>query len=278
MKRLKKLALVLTLGIAALSLVACGNNKKEAADGKNAPVKIGVVGTKHEEWDAVKDKLAKDGTNIELVEFTDYNEPNEALLAGDIDLNSFQHQVFLDNFNKEKNAELTAIGNTQLAPLGIYSKNIKDVKELKENDKVSIPDDVTNQGRSLRLLQTAGLIKVKDGVDFPTPKDVTENKLNLEIIPMDASQTARSLDDVAVALINNGVATDAGYIPTKDAIFLESVDKNSKPYINIIVARPEDKDNETFKKIVKTYQSDDTKKIIEETSKGSSIPAWDIEL
>lgn len=278
MKKFKKIALVLALGTLTLSIAACGkSDKKEVADGVNRPIKVGLVGTKHEEWDAIKDKLGKEGTQIELVEFTDYNQPNEALLAGDVDLNAFQHQIFLDNFNKEKNSNLVSIGDTQLAPLGIYSKKIKDVKELKEGDKITIPNDVTNGARAIKLLQTAGLIKAKD-VEFPTDKDIVENKLNLEIIPVDASQTARSLDDVAAAAINNNVATDAGYIPTKDAIFLEPVDKNSKPYINIIVARPDEKDNEAFKKIVKAYQTDDTKKIIEKTTKGSSIPAWDIQL
>ena len=276
MKKFKKIALVLALGTLTLAIAACGkSDKKEVADGVNRPIKVGLVGTKHEEWDAIKDKLGKEGTQIELVEFTDYNQPNEALLAGDVDLNAFQHQIFLDNFNKEKNSNLVSIGDTQLAPLGIYSKKIKDVKELKVGDK--IPNDVTNGARAIKLLQTAGLIKAKD-VEFPTDKDIVENKLNLEIIPVDASQTARSLDDVAAAAINNNVATDAGYIPTKDAIFLEPVDKNSKPYINIIVARPDEKDNEAFKKIVKAYQTDDTKKIIEKTTKGSSIPAWDIQL
>lgn len=276
MKNFKKLALALTLVVSTFSLVACGN-KEKASTKKDDPIKIGVVGEKNDEWNFVIDKLKKDGINVELVNFTDYNQPNDALLSGDIDLNSFQHQIFLDNFNKEKGSNLVAIGNTQLAPIGIYSNKIKSIEEIEDGAKVAIPDDVTNGGRSLTLLQTAGLIKVKD-VDFPEVKDITENKKNLDIIPMDASQTARSLEDVTVSIINNGVATDAGFIPTEDAVFLEPVDENSKPYINIIVSREEDKDNETYKKIVETYQQDDTKKIIEESSKGSSIPAWDIKL
>lgn len=275
MKKIKKLSIILTLVIGIFSLVACGN--KEKVSDENNAVKIGVVGEKQEVWDYVADKLEKENIKIELVKFTDYNQPNEALLSKDIDLNSFQHQIFLDNFNKDKNSDLIAIANTQLAPLGIYSNKIKNISEIKDGDKIAIPDDVTNSGRSLVLLQTAGLIKVKD-VDFPTLKDITQNKKNLEIILMDASQTARSLDDVKASIINNGVATDAGFIPTEDAVFLEPVDENSKPYINIIVSRKEDKDNETYKKIVEIYQQEDTKKIIKESSKGSSIPAWDIEL
>lgn len=269
MKKFKKLALTLILSAFALSLVACGNTDKSS-------IKIGVVGEKQEVWDYVIDKLKDENINVELVKFTDYNQPNDALLSKDIELNAFQHQIFLDKFNEDKKSNLVAIGNTELAPLGIYSSKIKSVDEIKNNDKIAIPDDITNEARSLVLLQSAGLIKVKN-VDFPTLKDIEENNKNLEIIEMDASQTARSLDDVAVSLINNGVATDAGFIPTEDAIFLELVDKNSKPYINIIVSRFEDKDNEIYKKIVEVYQEEDTKKIIEESSKGSAIPAWDID-
>lgn len=277
MKKLKKLLLTTTLVVSALSLVACGNSNKEVADGVNEAIKVGVVGEKHEVWDFVQEKLDKDGFKIDIVTFTDYNQPNEALLSKDIDLNSFQHQIFLDNFNNEKNADLISIGDTILAPIGLYSNKIKDVSEIKENDKIAIPDDVTNGARSLKLLETAGFLKVKD-VDFPTVKDIEENRLNLEIIPMDASQTARSLDDVTVSIINDGVAIDAGYIPTEDSIYLEPVDKNSKPYINIIVSRQEDKDNEALKKVVEAYQAEDTKEIIKESTKGSGIPAWDIEL
>lgn len=271
MKKFKKLATALLLSVCALSLVACGNKKDDSS------IKLGVVGEKQEVWDYVVEKLKKEDINVELVKFTDYNQPNDALISGDIDLNSFQHQVFLDKFNEDRKSDLVAIGDTELAPLGIYSSKIKSVDEIKDKDRIAIPNDLTNEARALVLLQTAGLIKVKD-VDFPTLKDVEENPKNLEIIEMDASQTARSLDDVSASLINNGVATDAGFIPTKDSIFLEPVDQNSKPYINIIVSRKEDKDNEVYKKIVKAYQSEDTKKVIEETSKGSSIPAWDIQL
>lgn len=207
--------------------------------------------------------------------FTDYNQPNEALLSGDLQLNSFQHQRFLDNFNKEKGSNIVSIGDTVLAPLGLYSSKIKDVSEIKNGDRIAIPDDVSNGSRALILLQTAGLIKVNGQAgDDLTKDDITENPLNLEIIALDASQTARSLDDVTAAAINNGMAIDAGYIPTKDAFFLEPVDDNSKPYINIIATKEENKDNEVLKKIVQAYQTDETAKAIDETTKGSSISAW----
>lgn len=277
MKKLfKLLIIVLTISL----LAACTGEKNTAGlpenlGTKDNPVKIGVVGEDTEVWDEVITRLQEQDIYAELVTFTDYNQPNEALLSGDLQLNSFQHQRFLDNFNKEKGSNIVSIGDTVLAPLGLYSSKIKDVSEIKNGDRIAIPDDVSNGSRALILLQTAGLIKVNGQAgDDLTKDDITENPLNLEIIALDASQTARSLDDVTAAAINNGMAIDAGYIPTKDAFFLEPVDDNSKPYINIIATKEENKDNEVLKKIVQAYQTDETAKAIDETTKGSSIPAW----
>lgn len=272
---MKKKALIGLIGLVALSVLAVGCGKKEAADKGVEKVKLGVVGENTEVWEDVQDRLKDQGIEVEIVKFTDYNQPNAALADGSIDLNSFQHQIFLDNYNTEHKTDLVAIGDTVTAPLAIYSDKIKDIKELKEGDKVSIPNDVTNGGRALLLLQTAGLIKVDSAAKTtPTPKDVTENNLNLKISELDATQVARSLQDVDIALINSGLAVDAGFVPSEDGIFLEPIDATSKPYVNIIVSTTENKDKEVFKKIVKEYQTEATKKVIDETSKGSSVPAW----
>ncbi|NLM66277.1 MAG: MetQ/NlpA family ABC transporter substrate-binding protein, partial [Enterococcus sp.] len=237
--------------------------------------KLGLIGADTDVWDDVQARLKDEGIDLEYVKFTEYSQPNTALANGDIDLNSFQHQYFLDNFNAEHGTDIVSIGNTVNAPLGIYSDKIKDVKELKEGDQVAIPNDVTNGGRALLLLQTAGLIKVNpDKAQAPTVSDITENKLNLEIVELEASQTARALQDVAASVINSGMAVDAGFVPTTDAIYLEPVDDTSRPYVNIIAARKEDADNEVYQKVVAAYQTDETIKVIEATSKGSSIPAW----
>lgn len=267
------LALVSLVALGSL-LVGCGK-KDNTAEAGTEKVKLGVVGEDTDVWDNVKERLKKEGIELEIVKFSDYNQPNVALAEKSIDLNSFQHQIFLDTYNKEHGTELVAIGDTVTAPLGIYSTKIKDVSEVKEGDEVSIPNDVTNGGRALLLLQTAGLIKVDPAAKTtPTPKDITENKLNLKINELDAAQVARSQQDVTIALINNGLAIDAGLSPEEDAIFLEPIDATSKPYVNIIVAREAEKNKEIYKKIVAAYQTDETKKIIAETSKGSSIPAW----
>lgn len=271
-KWIKTLAAIITpvsLGISALAPVTSA----QAAE----KVKLGLVGDDTRVWDNVKERLAKDGIELEYVKFTEYSQPNAALADGSIDLNAFQHQIFLDSYLQEhKDQELVSIGNTVNAPLGVYSKKIKDIKDLKEGDTVAIPSDPTNGGRALHLLQTAGLIKVDEAKGYkPTVSDIKENKLNLKIQELDASQTARALDDVTASIINSGVAVDAGYTPSKDAIYLEPVDKSSKPYVNIIVARKKDAENATYKKIVEAYQTEDTKKVIEEVSKGSLLPAWE---
>lgn len=272
MKKLGKLF----IGIIALGVVLVGCSTGNAKNDEKQVVKLGVVGANNEVWESVKDRLKDQNIDLELVEFSDYTQPNAALAEREIDLNSFQHQIFLDNYNTEHKTDLVSIGNTVSAPLGIYADKIKDVSELQDGAEIAIPNDATNGGRALLLLQSAGLIKVDPSKkQTPTVNDITENKLNLKISELDAAQTARALKDVDASVINSGMAVDAGFVPSKDAIFLEPVNDTSKPYVNIIVARKEDENNETYKKIVEAYQNDDTVKVIEETSKGSSIPAWE---
>ncbi|MFC4697857.1 MetQ/NlpA family ABC transporter substrate-binding protein [Enterococcus aquimarinus] len=277
----------LSVGLAAVALLVlatgCGKNDEtgvsaagQTSEQERTTVKLGIIGADTDVWDSVQARLKDEGIDLEYVQFTDYSQPNTALASGDIDLNSFQHQFFLDNFNEEHETDLVSIGNTVNAPLGIYSEKISDIAELKEGDKVAIPNDVTNGGRALILLQSAGLLTVDEAKQqAPTVSDITDNPLNLEIVELDAAQTARALQDVTVSVINSGMAVDAGYIPANDAIYLEPVDEKSRPYVNIIATRAEDADNDIYQKIVAAYQTDETIKVIEETSKGSSIPAWE---
>ncbi|MEG0289653.1 MAG: MetQ/NlpA family ABC transporter substrate-binding protein [Carnobacterium sp.] len=274
MKKLKKLAIGTILTAGVLLTAACGNGNKATGE-ETTTVKLGVVGEVNEPWEYVKEQLAADGINLELVKFSDYATPNTALAEGELDLNSFQTKIFMEAFNEDHGEDLTPIGDTVIAPLGIYSSDLKDVSEIKENDTIAIPNDVSNEGRALLLLQTAGLIEVDPAKgQVPVVEDVTSNPLNLTLQPLDSSQTARALEDVAASVINSGMAVDAGFIPTEDAIFLEPVTESSDPYVNAIVVRGEDKDNELYNKIVAAYQTDGTKEVIEKTSKGSSIPVW----
>ena len=273
---MKKLGKLLVAAAFLLLVTGCSNSAAQSGKDATVTVKLGVVGDDTDVWDDVQKRLAKEDIKLEYVKFTDYNQPNDALAQGEIDLNAFQHQFFLDNYNKEHGTDLVSIGNTVNAPLGIYADQLTSVADLKKGATVAIPNDVTNGGRALLLLQTAGLIEVDPAKgQTPTTSDITANKLDLKIEELDASQTARALADVDAAVINSGVAVDAGFTPTKDAIYLEPVDDNARPYVNIIVSRKEDANNKTYQKIVDAYQAKETEKVIEETSKGSSIPAWE---
>lgn len=274
MKKIIKygLLLVVLAGVAT----ACSKGEAKKGEGETKTVKLGIIGDDTDVWDDVKNRLKDEGIKLEYVKFSDYNQPNSALADGSIDLNAFQHQFFLDNYNKEHGTDLVSIGNTVNAPMAIFSEKIKDIKDVKDGGEVAIPNDVTNGGRALLLLQTAGLIKIDEKAGItPTVSDITENSKNLKITELDASQTARALQDVDLSVINSGVAVDAGFNPQKDSIFAEPVDENSKPYVNIIVSRKEDEKNETYQKIVDAYQTDETKKVIDETSKNTSFPAWE---
>ncbi|MBS4201250.1 MetQ/NlpA family ABC transporter substrate-binding protein [Bacillus sp. FJAT-49732] len=267
----KTLLLLFVLTVAAV-LAACGNSAT-GADGKTKKIKIGVTGTDGEVWPILKKKAAAEGIEIELVEFADYTLPNQALENGDIDINSFQHIAFLSSFSKENNADLVPIGATVIAPMGIYSKKIKDVSELEDKAKVAIPDDPSNQARALKLLESAGLIKLADDFGlFGDPSKIVDNPKNLEIIPMVAQQTPQVLPDVAISVINNGVAGQAGFDPAKDPIFLEDgADKNAIPYVNVFAARSEDADNETFKRIVELYHTEEVKEAVKKDTNGGSF-------
>ena len=263
----KKLLLTLASAGSLFALSGCGNQADEV-------VRVGVIGEDHEDWEFVQDKVADQGVDLELVSFSDYSQPNRALDDGDIDLNAFQHRIFLDNFNEEFGTNIVPIADTVIAPLGIYSEEVQDVSEIGEGAEIAIPNDVTNGGRALVLLQSAGLLEVDpDAGILPTTDDITDNPLNLEITELDASQTARSIGDVTAAVINSGIAVDAGYSPEEDAVFLEPVDENSEPYINVIAANEGD-ERESFDIIVDAYQSEDTLEVINEASENSEIVVW----
>ena len=246
-------------------LAACGGNKKD-----DKTVTVGVASDDTKVWDKVKELAKKDGINVEIKKFSDYNVPNKALNDGDIDMNAFQHFAFLHEYEKaNKGTHITPIRTTVFAPLGIYSKKVKDIKDLKKGAKVVIPNDVSNQARALKLLENAGYIKLsKDFGLKGSKKDIVENKKDLDIKAVDAQQTARSLDDVDIAVINNGVASKSGLDPKKDPIFLEKDDTNtSKPYINIIAVNDKDKDNKTYKKVAELYHSKEARKALKEDTK-----------
>ena len=273
---LKSLTVVLLCAGLLLTATACG--KKEDTNIKET-VKLGVVGDDQRLWEKAAELAAKDGIKIELVHFSDYNTPNDALINGDIDLNAFQHKAFLDAYNASKNTDLVPIGRTFISPIGAYSDKIKDLKDVPQNGKVSIPNDTTNGGRSLFLLEAAGLIKLRDDVGVsPTKDDIVENPKNITIDELDAAQVARTLPDVDAAVINTNLAIDAGLSPKDDAIFMEPLNDNSAPYINYVVARGEDKDNALYKKVAAYYRTPEVKALNDELYEKTQVMAWDLDI
>lgn len=262
MKRLIGLVIV-----ALVLLAACGSNNDKK-------VTIGVASNDTKAWEKVKELAKKDDIDVEIKHFSDYNLPNKALNDGDIDMNAFQHFAFLDQYKKaHKGTKISALSTTVLAPLGIYSDKIKDVKKVKDGAKVVIPNDVSNQARALKLLEAAGLIKLKKDFGLAgTVKDITSNPKQKKTA-VDAQQTARALSDVDIAVINNGVATKAGKDPKNDPIFLEKSNSDAvKPYINIVAVNDKDLDNKTYAKIVELYHSKEAQKALQEDVKDGEKP------
>lgn len=264
---------LITLTILSLFLlVGCGNKSEN-----DQVVKLGVVGDDQRLWEKAAELAEKDGITIELVPFSDYNTPNDALVNGDVDLNAFQHKAFLDEYNHSKKTNLVPIGRTFISPIGAYSNTLKDLRDVPENGKVSIPNDTTNGGRALFLLEAAGLIELKDDVGVsPTLSDVSANPKNIEINELDAAQVARTLPDVDAAVINTNLAIDAGLSPKDDAIFMEPLNENSAPYINYVVAREEDKDNELYNKVAAYYRTPEVKELNDKLYEETQKMAWEL--
>jgi D-methionine transport system substrate-binding protein len=270
-KYLKRLALAAVVTFAVTGLAGCG--QQAAAPAADKPLKVGVTAGPHAEiMDAVKKVAEKDGLKIQIVEFNDYVQPNVALSQGDIDVNSFQHQPYLDNMVQDRKYDIVSVAKTVIYPMGIYSKKVKSLSELKPGATIAIPNDPTNGGRALLLLEKQGLIKLKAGAGLKAAAaDIAENPKNFKIKELDAAQVPRSMEDVELAAINTNYAMTAGLVPNKDALAIE--DGNS-PYANVIAVRSKDKDNPAIAKLIKAYQSEDVKKFIDEHFKGSVIATW----
>lgn len=259
--------------ITLLIITSCGNRQKN--DDPNL-IKVGVQSGPEYAVAQEAQKVAKEkyGLEVELVQFNDYVMPNEALLQGDIDVNAFQNKPYLDVQSKQRGYKFAIVGNTFVYPLAGYSKKIKSLDELQDGSTIIIPNDLTNGGRSLLLLQKTGLIKLKADVGLlPTVNDIIENSKSLKIIELEAPQLPRSMDDqnVTIAVINNTFASQVGLSAYRDGIFVE--DKDS-PYVNLIVAREDNKDSEKVKRFVQAYQSPDVEAAAEKEFKGGAIKGW----
>ena len=245
-------------------------------DGEKRVIRIGVVGEANEPWEAAMENLKDEDFTIELVRFSEYILPNAALAEGEIELNSFQHRMFLENEIESEGYEIEEIGVTILAPLTVYSEEFDDIADIPEDGIIAIPNDPTNGGRALKLLEAAGLITVDPEVGYlGTEADITDNPLNLEILAVEASMTAQSLPDVSAAIINGHHASTHGLSPEEDGLFTEEIDDDpDNPFINVIVARSDEADDEDYQKIVEAFQQANVAEVILEAYKGTQIPAW----
>ncbi|PAU56454.1 MetQ/NlpA family ABC transporter substrate-binding protein [Pseudomonas indica] len=220
----------------------------------------------------VKPALAKEGVELNVKVFTDYVQPNIQVAEKRLDANFFQHQPYLDEFNKGKGTELVAVTGVHVEPFGAYSSKIKSLDELPQGGTVVIPNDATNGGRALLLLDKAGVIKLKDKSNIlATPKDIVENPKSLKVRELEAATLPRVLTQVDLALINTNYALEAKLNPTKDALVIEGSDS---PYVNILVARPDNKDSDAMQKLAKALNSAEVKQFIEEKYKGAVVPAF----
>lgn len=236
-------------------------------------IKIGVTAGPHAQiLEQVKPLAARQGLEMEILEFTDYVVPNQALADGDLDANSFQHQPYLDNQVADRGFDLVSVAKTVIFPMGFYSKKIKSLEELPDDATIAIQNDPTNGGRALLLLEANGLIELRDEAGLKaSPLDITANPKNLKIVELDAAQLPRSLDDVDAAAVNTNYALEAGLDPNKDAILQESAES---PYANIIAVRSEDADAPWVKTLVDAYHSPEVKQFVQDKFKGAVVTAW----
>lgn len=285
MKKLVKACLAFGL---LFNLAACGSNESSESSSSVAEddssqsaevitVKVGVVGAYNDQWDTVNELLKDEGIQVELVYFNDYATPNRALNDGDIDMNAFQHHAYLDNEVEECGYDIVSIGDTLIAPLGVFNNKdkISSVDEFKDGDIIAIPSDATNGGRALKILEEIGLIECDPEAGYlPTVADITKYNVQIEIQELESGMLASILPDVTAALINGGNAFTAGLSPIDDTIYIETIGDDVDRLKNCLVVRTEDKDNEVYLKVLEAYQTDEVAQTLQDAFNGAFLPAW----
>ena len=258
---MKRLLLGVALAVSALAV--------QAQD----TVRIAVTAGPHAQIaEVARTVAARDGLVLQILEFQDYIQPNAALDAGDVQANSYQHRPFLQSQIQARGYKITAVGDTVTFPMGFYSKKVKSLDALPKGAKVGIQNDPSNSGRALALLQKYGAIKLKPGAGISaTLADIAENPKGLQIVPLEAAQLPRSLDDLDAAAINTNYAVQANLVPTRDAIAIEDA---KGPYANLLAVRTVDKDKPWVAKLVKAFQSPEVRKLVETSFGGSLVPAF----
>lgn len=256
---MKKIISILLIALIAVSVAFAGGSKESSS----LELKVGATPEPHAEMlNLVVDDLAAQGITLKVIEFTDYVTPNEALESGQIDANFFQHIPYMESFNKERGFHLVNAGGIHVEPLALYSKKVSSVSALKSGSTIAIPNDPTNEGRALLLLQSAGLIKLSADAGLEaTPLNVADNPLNLKFREIEAASLPRVLTDVDAAVINGNYAIPAGLIATRDGLFVEGADS---PYVNIITVKSGNENDSRIQALVKALQSDKVKNFVSE--------------
>lgn len=271
----KILAVVLAFAFVLGLVTGCGGDKKEPAKGETRKVvlKVGATPVPHAELlNFVKPVLAKDGIDLQIIEFSDYVKPNLSLNDKELDANFFQHTPYLEKFAAERKLPLVTLTKVHIEPMGVYSKTVKNLDQLPQGAKIGIPNDPTNGGRALALLESAKLLKLKEGVGINgTPRDIVANPKGLVIIEVEAALLPRSLDDVSASVINSNFAMEAKLNPVKDSLFTEP---KESPYANIIAIRKGDEKRPELVKLAKALTSPEVKKFIDDKYKGAVVPAF----
>ena len=305
MKKKGIIALAVTAVLALGALTGCGNTTAEettgstdaaaettkaseiagseaagsetAVSGETRVVKLGLTGVIYEDiWNPIKEELAKEGIDLEYVQFSDYSLPNEALNAGEIDINAFQHHAYFNNDVEKNGYDITPIADTFIIAMNLYSDKVKSVDEIKDGDVIAIPDDASNGGRALKVLASAGLITLKaEAGANPTVADIDTYNVKIEIKEMGAADIPSVLPDVTAAVVNRNYALDYGIDPST-AIF-EEKDYDDDSYFCLMAVRSSDADDAVYKRIVELFQSETTKQIFQDEFNGYFVPAWEVQ-
>lgn len=285
----KQLLILAAAAVLASALTGCGSSAASAPAASSAAqssaaqsasaetpvtVKIGLTGTFNEDiWAPAAEELAAEGINLEFVQFSNFSLPNQALVNGEIDLNAFQHHAFLNNEVTSNGYAITPIGDTYIVAMNVYSNSLSSLDELKDGDQIAVPNDATNEGRALKLLESAGLLTIDPAAGAsPEISDITDYKVQVKFVEMDANLVASALPDVAAAVINGNYALDSG-LKADDAIFKET-EYADDSYFGLIAARTEDTENPVYQRIVEAYQSQKTIDVFNDEFAGFFVPAW----
>ena len=272
----RTIATIAASALAATSLVACSTESDDTTNAEggdeNITVKIGTTDADQKAWSVFADLAAEEGIDLDIVQFSDYAPVNEALAQGELDLNKFQHILYLASYNADSGNDLQIVGSSEIYPLALFWKDHDSLDGI-EGEEIAIPNDDTNQGRAINVLVQAGLLKLKAGADelAPAPVDIDAEASKVSVVPVDASQTPSAYGEGRPAIINNSWLDRAGIEPG-DAIFQDDPgSEQGEPYINVFAARAEDKDNPTYTKLVELWHDPAVTEAVQEDSRGTAV-------